>query len=557
VACFVTLGRGWTSVICVIALVSSLADDTIAARIKGRRDTTEQASALPGAAIYRRGVLPSGQPLRASREGNLQIAGADAACINCHRRSGLGALEGSIKIPPISGRYLFHPRDGRLDSGDLAPVEGMRDRDPYDDGSLARAIREGIGPDGSPLTFLMPRYSLSDIDMAELIAYLKAMTPSKVPGVDGSVVHFATIVTPDADPVKRRAMLDVLNQYFADQNEYALAESGSKSSLAALKSNAKRRWQLHVWELHGLPSEWGKQLAERRAHEPVYAAISGLAGSNWEPVHEFCEESSLPCLFPNVELPLVAEHDFYSLYFSRGVLLEASLLAEALTADKTSKPLRLVQVFRSTDVGAPAAAALHSALNGSNVDTVERAIPGNTEPSQLAALLKKVRPTDALVLWLRPADLAALASVPASSSRVFMSGLMGGLDEAPLPATWRHVTQMTYPVDLPEKRVTRVGYAFGWMALHHIPVLAEHVQVDTYVACSILLEALNHMPGSFAPDYLVERLEGMLERQVISGYYPRLELAPNERFASKGGYLIQFAGPTGVRLVADGGWVVP
>jgi hypothetical protein len=545
------------SVICVIALASGLAHNTIAAHINSRRGSTEQAAALPGAAIYRLGVLPSGQDLRASREGGLQVVGAAAACINCHRRSGLGALEGSIKIPPISGRYLFRPRDARPDSSDVAPVDGMRERDPYDDANLARAIREGIGPDGNPLNFLMPRYTLSDTDMAELIAYLKAMTPPKVPGVDGAVVHFATIVTPDADPVKRRAMLDVLNQYFSDQNDYALAESGNRSASAALKSNAKRRWQLHVWELTGRPSEWGKQLAERQIHEPVYAAISGLAGTNWEPVHVFCEQASLPCLFPNVELPLVAEHDFYSVYFSRGVLLEAALLAEALTGDKTSKPVRTIQIFRSADVGEPAAAALHAALKGSNVHTVERALPSNAEPSQLAGILNDVGPTDTLVLWLRPSDLAALARVPAPSPRVFMSGLMGGLDRAALPAAWRLVMRMAYPVDLPEKRITRAGYAFGWMTLHHIPVLAEQVQVDTYVACSILLEALNHMPGSFVPDYLVERLEGMLEHQIISGYYPRLELAPNERFASKGGYIVHFTGPSGTQVAPDGEWRVP
>ena len=34
----------------------------------------------------------------------------------------------------------------------------------------------------------------------------------------------------------------------------------------------------------------------------------------------------MPCLFPNVEAPPAsADDDFYTLYFSRGVLLEAGL----------------------------------------------------------------------------------------------------------------------------------------------------------------------------------------------------------------------------------------
>jgi len=45
----------------------------------------------------------------------------------------------------------------------------------------------------------MPRYQIDDAAMAELIAYLKAMKFGPVPGVTASVLHFATIITPDAD----------------------------------------------------------------------------------------------------------------------------------------------------------------------------------------------------------------------------------------------------------------------------------------------------------------------------------------------------------------------
>jgi hypothetical protein len=32
--------------------------------------------------------------------------------------------------------------------------------------------------------------------------------------------------------------------------------------------------------------------------------VSGLGGSNWAPVHQFCERRQLPCLFPNVDAPV-------------------------------------------------------------------------------------------------------------------------------------------------------------------------------------------------------------------------------------------------------------
>ena len=54
-----------------------------------------------------------------------------------------------------------------------------------------------------------------DADMAALIQYLKKLTVRHVPGVTDAELHFATIFTPDADPVKRAGVLDVLQHYVA------------------------------------------------------------------------------------------------------------------------------------------------------------------------------------------------------------------------------------------------------------------------------------------------------------------------------------------------------
>ena len=65
------------------------------------------------------------------------------------------------------------------------------------------------------------------------------------------------------------------------------------------------------------------------------------------------------------------------------------------------------------------------------------------------------------------------------------------------------------------------------------------------------------MADNFARPYLIEQLQGLLEHRVITGYYPRLTLASNQRFASKGGYVVHFRDPGGTALVAEGDWIVP
>jgi hypothetical protein len=518
----------------------------------------QRAVAGAGETIYSQGILTSGQPVTAKREPDLMVSGADAACSNCHRRSGLGELEGRISIPPISGLYLFHPRAKDRDDFDLPFVDTMRpDRDPYTEATLARAIREGVAADGRTLNYLMPHYTLSDADMAALIGYLKGMTPTKVPGVTTSILHFATIITPDADPVKRKGMLDVLNNFFIDKDSYSRAETPRLRSAHRMMFKSPRRWMLHVWELTGAPASWDNQLHEHLKQEPVFAVISGLGGKTWAPVHQFCEAAALPCLFPNVDLPVVAEHDFYSLYFSKGVLLEAGLIERRLSDDTAQGPRRIVQLFRTDDIGQPAAKALSAAASAAGLQVVDRPIGTGVDPAPLRAALKDIGAHDALVLWLRPADLASLPNPPADAAAVYMSGLMGGLDRSPLPAAWRRLSKMSYPFDLPDARRIRVDYPLGWFRIRQIPVVAEQVQADTWLACGVLSETLNHMADSFIREYLVERVEGMLEHRIVTGYYPRLALAPNQRFASKGGYIVRFTDAAGSGVVRDGEWLVP
>ncbi len=463
--------------------------------------------------------------------------------------------EGRNSIPPVAGIYLFHPRATAANTVDLPFVDDMRpDRDPYTDATLARAIREGLAADGKPLSYLMPRYNLDDAAMAELIAYLKALSPGAVPGVTDSVLHFATIVTPDADPIKRQGVLDVLTKFFEDKNHYVRAQAPRVQSTRRMMFKVNRRWELHVWELTGAPDTWESQLRAKLAVEPVFAVISGVGGATWLPVHRFCEAASLPCLFPNVDVPVVAEEDFYDLYLSKGVLLEAQLIAQSLKTQGSSAR-RVVQVYRADDVGKAAADALSAMLADAAVTTVTREVASH--PKGLERALRDVTRDDVVVLWLRASDIASLGALPAGATNVYLSGEMGGLERAPLPAAWRDVTRITYPVDLPRQRLVGLDRALGWFRIRQVQVVDLKSQADTYLVCGIVSNAINHMVDTFVRDYLIERIEAMLEHSIVTGYYPRLALAPHQRFASKGGYLVRFAGPTGSQVVAESDWIVP
>jgi hypothetical protein len=259
---------------------------------------------------------------------------------------------------------------------------------------------------------------------------------------------------------------------------------------------------------------------------------------------------------PNVDLPVVDENDFYPVYFSRGVLLEADVIANRLgEEDGEGATRQVVQVFRPDDIGSAAARQLAAAMGKSSL----RELKTRHAAGELSAIVRDAAVHgDVLVLWLRPEDLKSLPTSGKLPERAFVSGLMGGLESAPLPDAWRDITRMSYPFDLPLQRAIRMNYPLGWFRIQHVPVVDERVQTDTYLACSVLAEAASTMLDNFVPDYLIERVEVELSHRLINGYYPRLGLAPGQRFASKGAYLVKFSEAAGKRVVvADGDWIVP
>ncbi len=548
--------------IAAVALLASLGA-TITVFATDAPAIAGQPATSRGESIYLKGTLSSGALLQGSRQGGQNLQGAAAACVRCHRNSGLGMQEAGYLIPPISAPYLFHAGSAASGAVDLPYVPGQHlDHPPYTEATLARAIREGVNSEGKPLGFLMPRFALDDADMADLIGYLKSFAPLNVPGVTPTLLHFATIVTPDADPVKRRGMLDVLAHYFAEKNSFPFPPSprmhtSGKADASKSMYMANRRWQLHVWQLEGPADTWAAQLDQDLAREPVMAVISGLGGADWSPIHRFCERAHLPCLFPNAEVPVLADQDFYTLYFSKGVLLEAQLIARRLGAHAGAAPPATVQqIYRSGDSGEVAAELLAKSLQDAGWATRQAALGADDDPQAVRMAVQAALAKGPLVLWLRPRDLAALADLPAPQQPLFVSGLMGGLDATPLPAAWRGHALLSYPVDLPDRRVVRLDYPLGWFNIRHIPVVAQQVQVDTYLACGLLSETLSHMADNFVREYLVERMEEMLGHRILTGYYPRLSLAAGQRFASKGGYLVQLTTAEG-KVVADGDWTVP
>ena len=85
----------------------------LAGAVVGAAGTTVPDNVLleTGRRIYEDGMLPGGEPLRAMRPEGFVLEGRHAACVTCHRRSGMGSVEGQSTAPS-----WCRPRPGHVEA---------------------------------------------------------------------------------------------------------------------------------------------------------------------------------------------------------------------------------------------------------------------------------------------------------------------------------------------------------------------------------------------------------------------------------------------------------
>jgi hypothetical protein len=564
-----------------------------------------------GQRIYLQGLRADGSVLMGKRQGGTQVSGRLAACVNCHRRSGMGQVEGNAMVPPINGTYLYAPAGDKPVATMDPHVSKMfnESHPPYSTAEFARALRDGINNRGRATQSLMPHFELNALELDALSVYLKQLSSQWSPGVSMTNIHFATVITPEVGALRRKSFIDMMQRIVRQKNGSTVTAKQDRSrhhmiSAAEMMLGTERNWTLDIWELQGAPETWGTQLSQLYHSKPVFALLSGLSDASWQPVHDFCDQKQVPCWFPSVD---IAPSGFsnYGLYFSSGVTLEANMLAQHLR-EAQQRPKSLVQVYRHGVAASGAARALSDALAGSATATRDLLLRPDLSPLEaLRAALAEIKPEESAVFWLNAEDLSMLQLLaPVAAKNYFSTRLAKDSVERLNPA-WRARAQLLYPYELPELRAKNLDYFRSWLGMGKVPLVDESMQSEVFFAMNFVTDTLSEMLSNLYRDYLVERAENMLGKregakseqetrdrvalgregdllrklgpmtmneaariQIPSGgiasaksvgttMYPNLNLAPDQRFASKGGYIVHFANGDGAALVADTDFMVP
>ncbi len=122
-----------------------------------------------GKIIYTTGQSPSGGPLfyRLLSAGTNVFPAKGVFCASCHGLDGKGGRKGDVVAPDITYGALSRPS--------TASASSIRQRAPYTDALLARAVTQGLDSSGEQLSPLMPRWVFSESELQDLLKYLKRL----------------------------------------------------------------------------------------------------------------------------------------------------------------------------------------------------------------------------------------------------------------------------------------------------------------------------------------------------------------------------------------------
>lgn len=176
----VGLRRHWIGILGALLLIVGIVG-IVGASVVGVR-LSESQTAVPGSGRSRTvpatgldGFSSNGERIYFTgigHAGPIARAGGpmmDVACANCHGQDGRGGrmslmMGASIDMPDIRYASLSTSR-----SVDGTTVPGWTDY------QIGTAIRNGIEPNGQRMNTMMPRWDMDDVDMRDVISYLKEL----------------------------------------------------------------------------------------------------------------------------------------------------------------------------------------------------------------------------------------------------------------------------------------------------------------------------------------------------------------------------------------------
>ena len=475
-----------------------------------------------GRKIYHEGESASGTPMTVVvSQGGTPITASFLPCSGCHGKDGKGRPEGGVKPSDVTWTTLTASYGHDHDYGRSHPA--------FDEMSLARSVILGRDPANNELDMAMPRYSMAESDMRDLVAYIKKIEFDLDPGLDEDVIRLGTLL-PVEGPLQSvgESMKSVLDGYCEDIN----ANGGIHG----------RRVELTVGEYASDPVQAGWKARDFLRKENVFALVSGYAAGVEKEQAELAEETETPLVGPHTVSPEVGgglySHTFYLL---GGMTHQAQVLARHAmgTLQAEGGTTAVVRPNGSVYEAAQDAAQSQRLFRDSeHVLTLSYTAP-YFDAVDTAQMLSK-RKIKTVLFFGNAIDFRRLADECARrqwTPDLLLPGVFAGQGMFEIPEDYAGQVLLGYssmPVDHTAAGVREFEKLH---AEHGFDYRHSTAQISAFVAAKVMVEGLKRAGRDLSRERLVRELEGLTDFQ--AGLMPPVSYNATRRIGALGGYVVR------------------
>lgn len=410
----------------------------------------------------------------------------------------------------------------------------------------------------------MPRYVFTENDYKQLHAYLNSLSINNE-GVTDTTLHIATIIDNRASPEKIKTLLSTLETFISDLNSGTRRET-ERSAQAPIQKEwlfqGYRKIKLHIWRLSGEPDSWQKQLNSYYDKTPVFAVVSGISKDSWKNIDAFCNAREVPCILPNTKTPGFSDNNFYTLYFNAGPSNDASVIARYFHDDviANNEANSIIQLYDTSSYSEIASDTLREEIisNGKN-NITSVSLEKISSKHDIEQYIKNKNTT--IIIWSEKLDASLIEALSSNKNKiksVFIPYYLATSTDIRKKLENIGIEVLTsYPYVKPSSELRATIRSSLWAKSRKIDITEKAVYTNTFTAINLLIDAIKHVRSHFNRAYIIELLEHKLDNAVLTGMYPKLTIGPNQRYASRGGYIMNVPDDASLPLQPVTQWLLP
>ena len=489
-----------------------------------------------GKQIYLQGTSQSGKDILAYLgESSLEVPGSALPCANCHGLNGEGKPEAGIDPSNLTWESLTKPYGLKHADGRRHPA--------YTERGLELAITRGTDPAGNKLLNVMPRYQMTNADLADLIAYMKRLGKDLDPGVSENKIVIATVIpTKGALAEMGQAVKAITSAFFDELNK----QGGVYN----------RHLELKFIESGDTPPATKANLERLLAEDQVFAMTGAfIAGAEKELV-PLLAQKEVPLigpltLYPQTGFPLNRQV-FYLLSGADG---QFRALVDFAAKKPELRNAGVAVVYPRSEINANLLEAIRDQSKKKGWGSLQtyNYAPGDFD---IATVTRLNQAKLTVVFFLGNAAEAVSFMREAEKvgwfPSIFLPGANAGSAIFEAPAGFDGKLFLSFPNSPADQTAEGLNEFRLLWAKHNLTPKHMAAQISAYSAAKLLTEALKKVGKDLSREKLIQVLEGFYEYQ--TGLTPAISYGPNRRVGAMGAYVITVDLKTKQFLPA-GGWI--